>query len=210
MKKTLHFKNMNNLMKDSLITDKGKNIRFIKDVVSAYYDMDISMFDIKTSRQENVKIRHVTIYLCKKKLDMGFTHIGKAFNIDHSTVMYITRKIEGYLEWDKELRTEIDEIENILTFKAIDELKIEEDYYYIPLNEFYSIKQEDGKAIILKGFTEKEIEALQFKDKRSGNLFFNKEAKPKKHVNQKFYILEKKTEEQTKDEKRDEKKKSKK
>jgi hypothetical protein len=75
--------------------------------------------------------------------------------------------------------------------KIATELNLEKEYYYIPLNDFVSIKHNDGKAIILKGFTEKEINSIKFVDDRSGQDFFNKPNEIKKHTNQKFYILEK-------------------
>jgi hypothetical protein len=182
---------MENIMKDSVLTDKEKSINFIKDVVCAYYNLDVDIYKSKSRKSNIINAKHIAIYICKTQLSLTLVDLGEAFGFDHSTILYINKKIAGYIEFDSSLKRQIQEIENILKFKVADTLKLEKDYYYISLNDFVSIKQDDGKAIILKGFTEKEIQAINFIDTRSGLNFFDKTNEPKSHTNQKFYILEK-------------------
>jgi hypothetical protein len=190
--RTYLFKNMENIMKDTTISDVSKTINFIKEVVAAYYGISKDIYNLHSRKAEDIKVKHFAIYICKKQIKISSVALGNAFKLDHSTVIYIEKKFNGYLEWDLGLRKELKEIENILKFKVADELNLEKEYYYIPLNDFVSIKHKDGKAIILKGFTEKEIEAMKFVDNRSGKEFFDEPNEIKKHTNQKFYILEKK------------------
>lgn len=178
-------------MTDEAMSDANKTIVFIKEVVAAYYNVNKDIYENKSRKQINVKVKHVAIYIVRKETKLSTIFIGKAFNVDHATVIYIQKKFDGYLEWDNDFKNEIKEIDNILKFKIADELNLAKDYYYIPLNEFVSIKHENGKAIILKGFTEKEIESIKFVDSRSGKEFFEDLKKARKHQNQKFYILEK-------------------
>lgn len=179
-------------MKDTTISDSSKTINFIKEVVAAYYGISKDVYNLNSRKAEDIKVKHFAVYICKKQIKISSVALGNAFKLDHSTVIYIEKKFNGYLEWDLGLRKELKEIENILKFKVADELNLEKEYYYIPLNDFVSIKHKDGKAIILKGFTEKEVEAMKFIDDRSGKEFFDEPNQIKKHTNQKFYILEKK------------------
>jgi hypothetical protein len=182
---------MENIMKDSVLTDMDKSINFVKDVVCAYYNLDVDIYKSNSRKSNIIKAKHIAIYICKSQLSLTLVDLGHAFGFDHSTIVYINKKIAGYIQFDPALKKQIQEIENILKFKVADTLKLERDYYYVPLNDFVSIKQEDGKAIILKGFTQKEIEAINFIDTRSGRNFFDKPNEAKSHTNQKFYILEK-------------------
>lgn len=178
-------------MKDSVIKDVDKSINFIKDVVCAYYNLSNDIYKSNSRKSDIVKTKHIAIYICKTHLNLKLIDLGQAFGFDHSNIVYVVKKIAGYIEFDPILKKQIEEIENILKFKAADTLKLEKEYYYIPLNDFVSIKHDEGKAIILKGFTEKEIEAINFIDTRSGRNFFDKPNELKSHTNQKFYILEK-------------------
>ncbi len=175
-----------------MLADADKSITFIKEIVSAFYGIDKDCYDKKTRKEEFIKVKHVAIYICKKEIKISSVKLGKMFGVDHATVIYIVKKFNGYLEWDSEFRKEIEDIENILRFKIANELNLDKEYYYIPLNDFTSIKKDDGKAIILKGFSEEEITALKFIDERSGKNFFKSENDIKNHKNKKLYILEKK------------------
>ena len=178
-------------MRDTTIADVDRSINFIKDVVCAYYGLNNDIYKSDSRKSDISKVKHIAVYICKKQLSTTLVYLGKAFRLSHSSVVYIEKKIDGYIEFDSSLKKQIQEIENIIKFKAADALGLEKDYYYIPLNDFVSIKHDGGKAIILKGFTEKEISAITFIDNRNGYNFFEKPNEIKKHSNQKFYILEK-------------------
>ena len=106
-------------------------------------------------------------------------------------VVHIGKTYEGYLKFDNHLRKELADIQNILNFKLAGELNLEKENYYIPLNDFVSMKNDEGKAIILKGFTDEEIKKIKIIDAETQEVLF-KPTSAKAHTNQKFYILEKK------------------
>jgi hypothetical protein len=194
MKKHL-FNPQESIVGNTELNDIEKNANFIKDVVAAYYKTDKEVYNSKTRRAELLKVKQIAIYLCAMNFRMNTVQLGKFFGYDHSTIVYTKKKYDGYLEWDNELRKEIEEIQNILKFKVVDELKLEQEYYYVPLNEFASIKLGNGKSIILKGFTDNELQAIKFIDSRNGGSFTEEKIRIRKHINQKFYILEKKDDE---------------
>lgn len=181
---------MDNIVKDSVISNMDRSVNFIKDVVCSYYNFDNEIYTNRSRRSDIIKAKHIAVFLAKKQLSLTLTDIGKYFKFDHSNIVYIEKKIEGYIQFDPKLRKEIDEIQNILRFKAIEALRLEQEYYYIPLNEFSSIKHDD-KAVLFKGFSQEELNSIVIVDKRTGKPFFKKEAERRKHSNQNFYVLEK-------------------
>ena len=179
----------------NLISETDKNINFIKEIVAAFYKIDSNLFNVKSRKSSVTKIKHVAIYIAKKNVKIGCVSLGKKFDVTHGTVLYIIKKFEGYITWDKEFKKEIDDIQNILNFKTVNEIALSEQYYYIPLNNFVSIKQDNGKAIILKGFSDNEIEAINFIGNKNGYNFFENPIIIKKHENKNLYILEKENDE---------------
>jgi hypothetical protein len=182
---------MENIVKDPLINDVERSINFIKDVVCSYYNLDNDIYESKSRQSNLVKAKHIAIFIAKKQLSLTLVDVGNAFKFDHSNIVYIVKKIEGYIEFDPRLRKEIEEIQNIIRFKATEKLRLEQDYYYIPLNEFSSIKPDQDKAVLFKGFSEEELNSIVIFDKRTGKPFFKNELEIRKHYNQNFYILEK-------------------
>lgn len=189
-----HFNKIENIMKDETFTDVNKNIDFIKDVVAFFYGEDRYIYEQKSRKSNIMKIKHVAIYICIKNLKITQVELGRAFKISHSMIVYIGKTYDGYLRFDNDLKKEITDIKNILNFKLAAELNLEKENYYIPLNEFVSMKNENGKAIILKGFTEDEIRRIDIIDSQTKQSLFEPTS-AKSHTNQKFYILEKKTNE---------------
>jgi hypothetical protein len=181
-------------MKDTNFVDVNRNIEFIKDVVAFFYGEDKYIYEQKSRKSNIMKIKHIAIYICTKNLNITQVQLGKAFKCSHSMVVYIGKTYEGYLKFDNDLKKELVDIQNILNFKLAAELNLEKENYYIPLNEFVSMKNENGKAILLKGFTDDEIKRIDIIDSQTGKSLFEPTS-AKSHTNQKFYILEKKTNE---------------
>lgn len=188
------FNKLDDIMKDQYFNDVNKNIDFIKDVVAFFYGEDRSIYDNKSRKNNILKIKHISIYVCTKNLKITKVNLGKAFDCSHSMVVHITKTYEGYLKFDNDLRKELTDIQNILNFKLAGELNLEKENYYIPLNDFVSMKNDEGKAIILKGFTDEEIKRIKIIDSETQEVLF-KPTSAKAHTNQKFYILEKKQDE---------------
>ena len=53
-----------------------------------------SIFDEKTRRNEVVFIKHTYVYLCRKYSGLGVVPLGKLINKDHTTISYILDKID--------------------------------------------------------------------------------------------------------------------
>jgi len=188
------FNKLDDIMKDQYFKDVNKNIEFIKDIVAFFYGEDRSIYNIKSRKNNILKIKHISIYVCTKNLKITKVGLGKAFNCSHSMVVHIIKTYEGYLKFDNYLRKELTDIQNILNFKLAGELNLEKENYYIPLNDFISMKNDEGKAIVLKGFTDEEIKRIKIINSETQEVLF-KPTSAKAHTNQKFYILEKKQDE---------------
>jgi hypothetical protein len=177
---------MENLIKLTAMNDTAKTVAYIKDVVAAYYYGDGDVYENKSRKQEAAKIKQIAVLMCYETIKVTRSKIGSFFGYKHDMVIYIVKKYKGYLDWDVELKKELAEIREIIKFKVADGLNLNNMYYYIPLNDFTSIKFGKDKSIILQGFTEDEISKIKF------NKIDEPEVERRKHKNQKFYILEKK------------------
>ena len=96
--------------------------------------------------------------------------IGNYFNKDHATVIHSNTVIKNYLDWDKDLRTQVEELQNVIRLKGkatMEGFSLDNDFYYIDLNNYSSFKNENGKAIILTGYTQEEIEYFKYKSNKA-------------------------------------------
>jgi hypothetical protein len=189
-----HFNKLENIMKNENLVDVNRNIEFIMDIVAYFYGEDKYIYEQKSRKSNIMKIKHIAIYICTKNLKITMVELGRAFKCSHSMVVYVKKTYDGYLRFDNDLKKEFADIQNILSFKLAGELNLEKENYYIPLNEFVSMKNENGKAILLKGFTDEEIRRIDIVDSETRQSIFEPTS-AKIHTNQKFYILEKKTNE---------------
>lgn len=184
------FNIVEDVMKNSNNTDLKRKIDFIKDIVAHFYGETKEVYDNKSRKHNIIKTRHVAVYICAINLKVRLVELAHYFNISHCLIIHIKKNYDGYLKFDADLRKEFAEIENILSFRLASELNLEKENYYIPLNEFVSMKDEENKAIIFKGFTDEEINNIRIANKNTNETMF-KPVSAKKHKNQKFYILEK-------------------
>ena len=180
---------MENLLKMTAMNDLDKAVAYIKDIVSAYYNLDSSVYENKNRKQELTKVKHIALYLCYENLNITRSKLGSFFGCNHTMVVYIAKKYKGYLEWDADLRKEIEDITLLVKFKVADSLNLNEMYYYVPLNEFTSIRYGKSKSIILQGFSQEEIDKIKIEG------IDGVETERRSHSHQKFYILEKRNNE---------------
>ena len=120
---------MDNLLNDLAINDSFRTVSFIKDVTAAYFGAEKNVYSINSRKEGVIKVKHIAIYLCCKHIKLTTVKIGELFNYDHSLIIYVNKKITGYLTWDDDLKKELKEIENIVKFKIVKELNLEKDYY---------------------------------------------------------------------------------
>lgn len=170
----------------------SRKIQYIKKIIELYYGVHHTVWRSKSRKKEYIYIRHIAIYLSFKMTRKDaqkptLAAIGQKFNgIDHATVLHAINKIEGYLTYNKDLKSEIEELKTlILDREKLDQDQdLMKDHYFIDLNEIISLKLSDQKAVVLVGFTEKEAEMF-----RSAQRI---KAAPRTHKNTGAYILEKK------------------
>ena len=87
----------------------------IQSTVSGYFSIDLKDMNSKSRKQEIVKARQITMFLCKKHTQYSFAHIGNIVGKrDHATVLYACRTVQGLIDIDKSFRSTMNEIEVLL------------------------------------------------------------------------------------------------
>ncbi len=95
------------------VTEKNEvTVNKIKRIVSDYFGLTRQQL-ISNSRTKNIaSARHISMYLCRKLLDLPFIKIGEEFGKrDHSTVMSACEKVETNLKKDIHYKNMISELE---------------------------------------------------------------------------------------------------
>lgn len=87
---------MNELLSDLLKEESSRqlNSSVIIHAVADHYGILTDDICGKSQSRECVFPRKIAMYLCRQKLKMPYTKLGKTFNRDHSTVMTSIRQIE--------------------------------------------------------------------------------------------------------------------
>lgn len=173
--------------KDSLL------IKFCKEVVCRYYGKESSYLDFTSRKHEYVKVRQVCMYLIRKTFKIGYNKMGNDFKKDHATIIYSVKTIEGFLEYDKDLQKEINDLDKILKLKSnanINKLDLENDFYYIDMNNINTVKITPQKSIIFTGFTSEEISRMNLIDSKDNFQWLSNPENIKEHNNTALYILE--------------------
>jgi chromosomal replication initiation ATPase DnaA len=64
----------------------------VQNLVARHYDLTVA--ELRTRRDPRCcKARAVAMYLCRQTLMLSFPEVGRAFDRDHSSVMYAVRKV---------------------------------------------------------------------------------------------------------------------
>lgn len=89
---------------------------FIINTVANYYGLTKQQILSKSRIKSITTARHISMYLCRKHLDMPYKKIGATFNkCDHATVISACTKIEKLLKDNPQYQQAILDIENKLT-----------------------------------------------------------------------------------------------
>jgi chromosomal replication initiator protein len=89
-------------------TNKHIDKEHIEYSVSEFYQVSIEKIHTKSNKKEFVKYRHNAMYFMRQE---GFTHkeISNYFGYkNHSSTIDAVNKIEGYLEYDRDLQIEFE------------------------------------------------------------------------------------------------------
>ena len=107
---------MNALKNQSVVSDKtGLSPKKIIKVVADYYGLTRQQVTSKTRTKNIANARHISIYLCRKLLDISYIKIGEEFGgRDHSTIISACTKVESQIDKDKAMSAAVKEIENYL------------------------------------------------------------------------------------------------
>jgi chromosomal replication initiator protein len=108
-------------LKDILPPPEPKQItiEFIQKEVSLYYHMDQAEFLSKKRNSHIVYPRHIAMFLCRKLTEASLPLIGDQFGgRDHTTVMHAIKKVENDSNENIKIKTEIEELINIIKPKT--------------------------------------------------------------------------------------------
>lgn len=108
---------MNALKNQAVVSDKtGLSPKKIIKVVADYYGLTRQQITSKTRTKNISNARQISIYLCRKLLDIPYIKIGDEFGgRDHSTIISACTKVENQIEKDETFKNAINEIEKQLS-----------------------------------------------------------------------------------------------
>lgn len=165
----------------------------VKEVVSCYYNLPITAFQSKSRVRQVIKMKQTSVYFMKKFLPKAtLIYIGKQMSYDHATVLHCLKQINNLLETDKETKQDIENIARAIEIEQ-DTIKLDGDlrkeYYYVNLGKCSSIKLEDGRGVVLSGYTEEQASVFL----EMLNKFYKENLEIRNHSNTGLFILEKNT-----------------
>jgi len=70
------------------------NPQVIKKVMCMANNLDESIFERTTRKNEVIFVKHTYVYLCRKYSGLGVVPLGRLMQKDHTTISYILDKIE--------------------------------------------------------------------------------------------------------------------
>lgn len=93
---------------------KPVSLEFIKNTVSDYYKIPLELIESSTRKQEVALARQMSMFLTKKFTKLSLKAIGGSFgNRDHSTVLHSCTTINNYIDTDKKVKADF---ENLVSF----------------------------------------------------------------------------------------------
>ena len=108
---------VNALKNQAVVSDKTglSPVRIIK-TVADYYGLTRQQITVKTRTKNISSARHISIYLCRKLLDLPYMKIGDEFGgRDHTTIISACTKVEKQIRNDHAFATAVGEIEKLLS-----------------------------------------------------------------------------------------------
>ncbi len=104
---------LNALKNQAVVSDKtGLSPKKIIKTVADYYGLTRQQITSKTRTKNIANARHISIYLCRKLLDLPYIKIGDEFGgRDHSTIISACTKVETQIHKDKVFARAVEEIE---------------------------------------------------------------------------------------------------
>lgn len=182
-------------MERTILIDKMYNnlsenevVEYIKKIILLYLNAPEEHYTKKTRKTEVLKVRQYACYFAKRHTSLSNKSIAELFNLkNHSSIISLVKKIEGYASFDKVAKKELREIDDIIKMKGLSKNpKVNFDkYYYINMNEFKSVRETPERAIVFIGYDDDEIIELLKNRTESKNQIV-------KHEHTQKFILEQK------------------
>lgn len=110
----IRFETVMNALKSQAVvsSETGLSPKKIIKTVADYYGLTRQQITSKTRTKNISNARHISIYLCRKLLDIPYNKIGDEFGgRDHSTIISACTKVEKQITHDKAFANAVGEIE---------------------------------------------------------------------------------------------------
>ena len=100
----------------AVVSDKtGLSPHRIIKTVADYYGLTRQQITGKTRTKNIANARHISIYLCRKLLDLSYIKIGEEFGgRDHSTIISACMKVDKQIKTDRNFSTALSELEKMM------------------------------------------------------------------------------------------------
>lgn len=100
------------LIRDFIYDNTSKPVTVEKIVTEVSRTLQVPVEDIYSQRRsaDILYARQISIYIAKELTQLSFVDIGKAFKLNHTTIIHAVRKIEPMLKEDKSKKYTVDEI----------------------------------------------------------------------------------------------------
>lgn len=96
------------------VNKKQINFEMITQEVCSYYQIDPDLIFTKTRKREISDARQMIMYLSKKLAKMPLTAIGTRLSRTHATVLHACNNIDERLAFEKQLKVDVEKIEEAL------------------------------------------------------------------------------------------------
>ena len=94
------------------VSKRQITFELIAETVCSHYNIDVDSLYGKSRKREISDARQVVMYLAKKLTQLSSTNIGLRLSRNHATVLHACKNIEERLSVEKDLREELEAIEN--------------------------------------------------------------------------------------------------
>jgi hypothetical protein len=135
-------------------------VEYIKKIVLLYLQAPEEYYTTKSRKPEVLKVKQYACYFSKKHTSLSNRLIAEFFGLkNHSSIISLMKKLEGYSFYDKQTKLELKEINEVIKLKGLSKSnRIDFDkYYYINMNNFKSVREASERAIIFIGYDDEEI-----------------------------------------------------
>ncbi|MCL2386508.1 MAG: chromosomal replication initiator protein DnaA [Defluviitaleaceae bacterium] len=111
---TLTLELTQNALKDQLVGQEKPEISmsYIRQTVAQHFKVSVEDINGRKRTQAIVTPRQISMYLCRKLMDVSLPEVGQFFGgRDHTTVIHSCNKITGQVEIDEKMRITVEELE---------------------------------------------------------------------------------------------------